>query len=316
MFNRYWRDYPWWMQIMQFGLMVSIFWFFAPAIEYVIVLVTDISPKLIRDVNENSATKVINAVILLQFVSAIFIFLLPPVLFAYATHPKPMQYIGFRRPGKPIQLGLSALIILGILPVGMMMTGWLNQLSLGGVADEINAQNERITRAMLEMTSVQGFLSTFVTIAILPAISEELFFRGVIFKLSAKRYKNIVAPVLISALCFTLLHGNIYGMPAIFIDGIILAVIYYLTGSLWCSILAHFINNGLQVALAYFGKNNVTIQAINDNNQLPWYMPVAGLLVFAVSMYLLWKNRTPLPADWTDDFAGEVRSDEEESGSY
>lgn len=316
MFNRYWRDYPWWMQIMQFGLMVSIFWFFVPAIEYIVVLVTGISPKLIKDVSENSPTRVINAVVLLQFVSAIFIFLLPPALFAYATHPKPMQYMGFRKPGKPIQWYLSAAIILGILPVGMMFTGWLNQLSLGGVADEINSQNERITRAMLKMTTVWGFLSTFVTIAILPAISEELFFRGVLFRLSAKRYKNLVAPILISALFFTILHGNVYGMPAIFIDGIILAVIYYLTGSLWCSILAHFVNNGVQVALAYFGKNNVTIQAINDTNQLPWYMAVAGMLLFAGSMYLLWKNRTPLAADWTDDFAGEVRSDEEESDSY
>lgn len=317
MFNRYWRDYPWWMQIMQFGLMVFIFLGFASGLAYILLpALTGTHLADIANVSELSPKPVINGMILFQFITSLFFFLLPSLVFAYATHPAPFKYLGLRKPGKPVHWLLVSFIILGLMPVSIAFAGWISHFNLGDMAQKMQSDNDRITKAFLQMSSPGSFVATFITIAILPAIGEELFFRGIIMRFTAQKTPGILMSLLVSALLFAFLHSNIYGILSIFLDGIVLGLIYYLTGSLWCSILAHFINNGLQVALIYLAKNSPAIDAIANNNQLPWYMPVAGILVFAISMYLLWKNRTPLPADWTDDFAGEVRSDEEESGSY
>lgn len=73
--------------------------------------------------------------------------------------------------------------------------------------------------------------------------------------------------------------------------------------------LGHMLNNGLQVALLYFGANNATIKAIGESNELPAFVPVIGVAVFAASFYLLWKSRTPLPPDWADDYTKEELSE-------
>ncbi len=319
MFNKYWREYPWWMQIMQFGLMVFIFLGFAWTIGYLLLpVLTGTQMTQVADVSENSPGNIINGVVLFQFISSCLFFLLPSLLFAYTTHPKPFQYLGLRKPGKPVQWVLASLVILGLMPISMALANWLSHFNFGEAAAKMQSDNDRLTKALLKMSSPANFMATFITIAIIPAIGEELFFRGVLMKFSAKRTRGMVTPLIISALLFAFMHSNVYGMPAIFFDGIVLGLIYYWTGSLWCSILAHFINNGLQVILMYASKNNATLQAMNESNDLPWYLPVIGAVVFASSLYLLWKNRTPLPADWTDDFAGEERivEEEEQSGDY
>lgn len=73
--------------------------------------------------------------------------------------------------------------------------------------------------------------------------------------------------------------------------------------------LAHLLNNGLQIILIYVGGQNKTLKNIVDGNQLPWQIIVAGIVLFAVSFYMLWKKRTPLSENWSDDFAGEKRED-------
>ena len=120
-----------------------------------------------------------------------------------------------------------------------------------------------------------------------------------------KRTRTMVIPVLFTAAVFSYAHTNIYGFLSIFIAGIMLAVIYYLTHSLWCGILGHFFFNGSQVILSYLGKSNATIKAFAESSTVPVYFVLAGAVVFGISFYLLWKNKTPLADNWTDDFPPE-----------
>jgi len=108
--------------------------------------------------------------------------------------------------------------------------------------------------------------------------------------------------VAVTSLLFALIHFNVYGFVSILLAGILLAMIYYLTGSIWCSMLAHLINNGLQVVMIYVFRDNETWKAIVNGNTLPAYVPIVGGLVMVGSFYMLWKNRTPLPEFWSVDF--------------
>ncbi|RYD55122.1 MAG: CPBP family intramembrane metalloprotease [Sphingobacteriales bacterium] len=306
MFNRYWREFPWWLQVLQFFIMVFIFLgFFTIISALVLPRVTGVTLASVINISETASVKEINALLIFQFLYATFLFIIPTLLFAYVAHPSPGKYLGLTAPRKPFHWILSILILLSILPTFLAITNWLSQFDFGASLKEMQEKNEKLSRLFLTMPTFGEFLKTFLVLAIMPAVSEELFFRGMVMRFAAKKFKNPVFPILISAILFAWLHSNIYGLPSIFAAGVLLGIIYHLTGSLWCSILAHMVHNGLQVALYYISNNNPAFRAILDNNEVPISFVVVGLAIFGLCIFLLWKSRTPLAKNWADDFAGE-----------
>ena len=101
------------------------------------------------------------------------------------------------------------------------------------------------------------------------------------------------------------MHSNPYGMLSIFLAGLLLGGIYYLTGSLWCSIAAHACYNGLQIFLTYAAKASPTLKVIEETSSVPLSWVITGTIVFASVFYLMWKNRTPLPNNWSEDYTPE-----------
>ena len=62
--------------------------------------------------------------------------------------------------------------------------------------------------------------------------------------------------------------------------GLLLGYMFYVTGSLWMSILMHFVNNGTAVVIAYLdykGLINVEMETFGSTNSVP--LIIASLLV-------------------------------------
>ncbi len=93
-----------------------------------------------------------------------------------------------------------------------------------------------------------GGLYLVLTMAIIPAITEELLFRGVI--VSEYESEGVPAAVLISSLTFAMLHFSFAKLPAYFFCGIILAAVLYTTRSVFAAMLVHMLNN---TATIFFG---------------------------------------------------------------
>ena len=87
----------------------------------------------------------------------------------------------------------------------------------------------------------------FLCIAIIPAITEEIAFRGVILNF-LRPYGDGFA-ILISSILFGLVHGNFVQIPFAFIVGLVCAVLVVKTNSIIPSILLHLLNNGTSVVL-------------------------------------------------------------------
>lgn len=86
---------------------------------------------------------------------------------------------------------------------------------------------------------------SFMAVAIAPAVGEEFLFRGVIY--SNLRPFGRVQAVLISSALFALMHQNLAQFIYTFLAGIAMALMYELTGSIWCSTIFHLLNNELAV---------------------------------------------------------------------
>lgn len=308
--NRYWREYPLFLQSVLLLLMIFSFtsFFFAIA-QLVLPKLTGVAIADLQNLNEQSPKQAIDAALWLQAITATGIFLLPALLFAYLTHPKPAAYLGLRKPGKSIQWLLVPLVMLGAMVLFLFINSLFQKLSLGAGLRDMQEKHDGMVKAFLTMHSFSDFLKAFAIMAILPAISEEMIFRGILMRLVHKRSHRIGIAIAVSSLVFAVVHYDPAGLIAIFCAAILLGGIYYLTGSLWLSILAHLINNGLQIVLIYIGGNNKTIDALVNSNELPLPVVASGIALFAISFFLLWKNRTPLPDNWSDDFAGEQRED-------
>ena len=80
-----------------------------------------------------------------------------------------------------------------------------------------------------------------ITFAVLPAVTEEYIFRGILLH----EYQNygIATSVILSSLMFAMLHFNLHQLPVYFFCGVVAAYSVYITKSLYASILLHFLNN-------------------------------------------------------------------------
>lgn len=139
---------------------------------------------------------------------------------------------------------MGGLLIIVIQPV-IIYLGYLNSLI------PIPETFSDLQVSQYEM--IEDFLSTdgiiwfgLLNIALIPAICEEVLFRGYILRAFEKSWGPVVA-VLISGLVFGMFHiqlGNIFPLATL---GVILALMTWLSGTLWPAVVAHFINNGAAV---------------------------------------------------------------------
>lgn len=286
--------------LMLFLLIFTLASFFTAIAAVVVPAITGHPVADIVSVSKDSPRSLINAALLAQALSHTGLFLFPSLLFGYLSHPAPRRYLGLRAPGKPVQWALVLGCIIGAAPVFLgldaLMRSWLS-------LNETAAQqtNDRLTEAFLFTQNTGQLLLSLFVVALLPALGEELFFRGVLYRFVSKRVHNIWFPILASAAFFAAVHYNPSGLLAIFLAGILFAFFYYLTGSLLPGILAHFVYNGGQVAFINYARKRPELLATLEGAALPPAYMLGGLALFGFSFWLLWKARTPLPPGWASD---------------
>ena len=93
--------------------------------------------------------------------------------------------------------------------------------------------------------------SSFLLTAIFAPIFEEWLCRGMVLRGLLTKMKPGWA-IVISALFFALIHMNPWQALNAFLIGLVMGYVYYKTGSLWLTMLIHFVNNGTAVILSQF----------------------------------------------------------------
>lgn len=101
----------------------------------------------------------------------------------------------------------------------------------------------------LEQMMNGPFWSSFLVTAIFAPIFEEWLCRGMVLRGLLSKMKPAWA-IVISALFFAVIHMNPWQALNAFLIGLIMGYIYYKTGSLWLTMLIHFVNNGTSVILS------------------------------------------------------------------
>jgi membrane protease YdiL (CAAX protease family) len=153
-----------------------------------------------------------------------------------------------------------------------------------------------------EMMAPQGYddpatVIMYMTTALAPAFAEEFLFRGVIY--GNLRPFGKTQAILISSLLFALMHQNIGQFFYTFVGGIAMALMYELTGTLWCSILFHLFNNELAVLtqVLYYGKYGEAVEPL----LLLWDAVILILGFVAILLLIVYYTRMAKEARTASD---------------
>lgn len=139
-------------------------------------------------------------------------------------------------------------------------------------------------------TTVRGLASAVILSAVLPGICEELLFRGLM--LSAWEERGSLHAVTTVSLLFTLLHGNLLGIPSEFICGVLLACIVISSGSLFAGMVFHTVFNSTLLIASYWARTVETDAEAAYTGALSLLPFLLGALLFgSILMFLMRRFR-------------------------
>lgn len=145
--------------------------------------------------------------------------------------------------------GLTALLFVVVQPA-IYYIGYLNSLI---PVPDFFTDMQQSQYEMIEnfITSDGVIIMALINIALVPAICEEVMFRGYVQSAFEKSW-GVWPAILISGLLFGLFHIQLSNLMPLAALGVLLALVTWLSGSLVPAITAHFINNGGAVLLATY----------------------------------------------------------------
>jgi membrane protease YdiL (CAAX protease family) len=295
----YLKTRPVWIQLLLFiGMAMGIFMIFSLIGMSILSAMTGISMFDVNDTSkwDNANPKMLTYVrgmLLLQFFG---LFVIPTLLFAYFSDPKPLHYIGLRKPIKPVYwiLGIVSLII--AIPL-VEYTGLLNRdVNFGGAQKWMQSMEDEALKQikfMLAKQTISELITNIIFISLFAGVGEELFFRGVLQRLFIKAFKNPWLGIIVSAFLFSALHIQFFGFIPRFLLGILLGAMYWYSGSLLTAIVAHFAYDAFFIIWAFFQP-----QIIDDaegtmargSTQVVLALVSAGLV--ALLVWFMKKNST------------------------
>ena len=243
----------------------------------------------------------IEALKLMQLLSAVGLFVIPPILYAIITSKKRAEKLSLSYVGKPF----NYLLVFLLMFISVPALSWIIEINanmvlpnfLSGVEEWMRAsekQAEMLTKAFLTFEGIGSLIYILILVAVVPAVGEELLFRGVLQKIFIQWTKNPHIGIWITAFLFSALHMQFFGFFPRMLLGAVFGYVFLWSKSLWLPILGHFINNGSVVILSYFAPDlmeNTDISFFSGNEYETVYLISSFILTLAL-IFLIRKVNT------------------------
>lgn len=234
---------------------------------------------------------------LLLVLSSTGTFVIPPLIFAKLESRKPLAYLNFKKP-EPIYLIFLALIIMVSATPFIEWTIFINQqIQLPAFLEPVEnwmkykeMAGEILTKQLLVMDSGLSLAVNLLIMAIIPAIGEELMFRGGIQKIFTKWTNNYHLGVWIAAIAFSSIHFQFYGFIPRMLMGVLFGYMLVFSNSMWVPIIAHFYNNASIVIVAYvFQQQGKPLNDLTKPESQSWHLVILSVIFTAILLTIFRK---------------------------
>jgi membrane protease YdiL (CAAX protease family) len=230
-----------------------------------------------------------------QALISIAIFIVPAFLFCKAIYQNPIHFLQLQSPTK----SYNYLFIIFLIILAIPVSSWLMQLNKNLHFPENYQDFETFLRgdeafAKLQMetfinaNTIPQLLFNVLIVAVIPAITEEIFFRACLQNFIKMCFYNLHVSVIITAIIFSAIHGDYFGFLPRFMFGLVLGYAFAYSGNIWVSIVGHFLNNCITIVAYFIAQKHPEIAFLKDDYSFPLIMPIItgfGIvaIIFAMS---------------------------------
>jgi membrane protease YdiL (CAAX protease family) len=144
-----------------------------------------------------------------------------------------------------------------------------------------------VTKLLTSFRSFDQYLFSLLVIALLPAIGEELVFRGLIQNEIQRGGVNPHAAIWIAAILFSAIHMQFFGFIPRMLLGAMFGYLYLWSGNLLIPIIGHFIHNGFTLTMIYLYNIGSIDVNVDSEESAPLLLVLATLAVTAVLLFTL-----------------------------
>ena len=208
------------------------------------------------------------------------------------------EYFNPRRLGAGWWLLAAAALIVVILPLMSVLIAWNAGAHFPGALHDFEvwarASEDRaavLTRFLTKFNSGARFAVGVIVIALVPAVAEELVFRGVIQKNLVRWFSPHVG-VWLGAALFSAIHFQFFGFVPRFVLGLVLGYLYLWSGNILVSMAAHFTQNAVQLLILYLTQRGQFGWGFDPDSTdaLPLTLVLPSVLLTAGLLYLLHRS--------------------------
>lgn len=226
------------------------------------------------------------------------LFILPTIWLARQEKIKFKVFYGFKKPD--ILLLLLVFILMTCSAPMMEWVGLANQKMvlpdfMKAIQDWMRAKEDeamKMTILLLKSKNIGDYIINMLVIAVLPAVAEELFFRGAIQRSFKRMFNNPHVAIWVTAFIFSAIHMQFYGFFPRLLLGAGFGYIYFWTGSLWYAMFAHFLNNGYAVTMTwYMQAQGMSLTDADNTANFKWYGYLISLIL-TIILLIYFKNKT------------------------
>ena len=254
----------------------------------------------------------------LQLMQTAGTFLLPPVLCAmlWDENRKPFSWLGLSVTPDWKTAVLAVGTMLAAVPAINLLADLNSRIDLPESLDSIERifrQQEEtaalLTERFLQADNAGGMLLNIGLLALLPALSEELTFRGTLQQVMMNKspitnhqlpITNHQSPITgihisiwVTAFVFSAIHFQFYGFVPRMLMGAMFGYVFVWTGSLWVPVLMHFTNNAL-VVIAYYLSADEAAAPTNWADTIgagpTWWLGVLSLVVTSLGLLIFYRR--------------------------
>jgi membrane protease YdiL (CAAX protease family) len=187
-----------------------------------------------------------------------------------------------------LYIGAGALLIVCVQPI-VLYLGYFN--SLIPVPESVSQLQISQYEMIEQFLRTEGImLFALFNIALVPAICEEVLFRGYVMRAFENSW-GIIKAVIVSGLVFGMFHLQLHNLLPLATLGIALALMTWLSGSIWPAVAAHLINNGGAVLLATSYPELAFGDMTRETLPPLWLLLLSILLTALIVRYMMTQSK-------------------------
>jgi uncharacterized protein len=244
--------------------------------------------EFLTSLDTNSPIEDRNSIRSVLFMNHVFSFILPAIFTTMIVYKNmAVKYLKLDKMPNLTQVGLAFLLLVVSVPL-VQYSYLLNKMvHLPKWMLNLEQDTSKMLEAIIKKEYWYESVLNVLLIGVVPAIGEEMMFRGILQQQLGRIFRNEHVMVWVSAAIFSAIHMQFEGFLARMILGALLGYLFVWTRNLWVPMIVHLLNNSLQIIYVYAANLTPSeMEKMGNEDKMTWWMALVslGFVVFVARL--------------------------------